>query len=102
MSGRPTQWTEDDIAVLRAQARVGKTVKQIGSIIGRHPETVRSKAKLLGIQLSFAARRHPKEPTVVVVRPPMPTPKPHTSLTALVMGDPLPGRSALDQKRAGQ
>ncbi len=94
---RHSEWTEEQLKVLISAASNGLTVSQMAKLVDRHPETVRSKAKKLGLIVTPA-----KRPPVETVAAPQKLPayvRPK-SFTAWIMGDPLPGRSALDQKRA--
>lgn len=86
-------WTEEDWATLKRMHAEGKTWSEIDKALGRPPrrsrskwENERGKERVRADRAAAATRLAPAE---------------HQSLTAAFCGDPLPGRSALDRKRAG-
>lgn len=90
-SDRP-RWDESEEHALRsALMRLGEDWVAIARVVGRTASSCRSKAQQLGIG---AVRTHAEAYQRPVMLPPP------ASTTARVLGDPLPGRSALDQKRA--
>lgn len=83
-------WTDDEVSRLIEMKRSGTDKRDIAAELGR---TVESCANKLSSIVSLIKVPEPMEAAEPVVR--------HKSFTAFVMGDPLPGRSALDQRRAG-
>jgi hypothetical protein len=114
-------WTPDDIARLISMAEAGASWDAIGEALSRGPfgcqakwrdlrpaeERARSRvAKLAEMRKGStmaaprAVRRDSRDSEIFVARqaPPRPPAMPPQSLTAAVLGDPVPGRSALDQR----
>lgn len=100
MTGRPV--TDADRAEIRDLKTAGYTIREIASKVGRSRSTVwlvldpeadeRKREK--DRQRIRAPRGKPRlSSTEMVDRKPVP----HASLTAALMGDPTPGRSALDR-----
>lgn len=84
-------WSEDDVAELKRLVALGKTTDQIATATGRTAAAVMTKKTMLRAK---AARVEPPE---AIKWRPIPQ---HTNLTAMLMGDPVPGRSALDRRSA--
>lgn len=99
--GKSSHWTDAEVALLIRLASEGHTASSAAAIIGRPRAGVRHKGYMIGHPLRYESTwSPPKEPKIDT-----PTPKPvasrnTTSLTAMFFGDPIPGRSALDQKLA--
>jgi hypothetical protein len=90
-SDRP-RWDDLEVEALSsAVARFGDEWGTIARIVGRTPYACRSKAQQMGFT--------PSRPQAEAYQRPISLPPPPTT-TARLCGDPLPGRSALDQKRA--
>lgn len=97
------EWTLEEEAKLRRLVGEGKTAREAGEALRRPTEGVRAKGERMG--LTFASglgRTQPLRSPVKSDEPPPGAPPRYSSLTALMFGDPPVGRSALDQKRAGQ
>lgn len=87
------RWGDEQNASLLRMKESGKTLSEIADVFGCsvkavHEAHIRLRAKTLVAAGGTVGRRE--------TRPQ------HTSITAEFFGDPLPGRSALDQMRAGQ
>ncbi len=93
MSIKRRPWTDEDWTALQRMHAEGKSWVEIDKALGRTPRTSRSKwenergkERIRADKAAGASKPAPAE---------------HQSLTAAFCGDPLPGRSALDQLRAG-
>lgn len=83
-------WTDADVATLHRMVGEGALFRDIDTALGRRPNSSAAKYAELRSKARAAELRAPK-----------PSPAPtasHATLTALIFGDPLPGRSALDQR----
>lgn len=90
-------WTETDVQTLIRMVTVeGKTCADVDRALGRSEGASSEKFNRLRRP---EATRLPYEARAIHAQATMPE---HTSITAKQFGDPLPGRSALDQRRAGQ
>lgn len=90
-------WTEREIAKLQRMASDGLTYRGAAIALGTHTEmSVRGKARDLGIQ--FRSRHTASDPRLSGPIPKPVEPRNTSTLTAFIMGDPIPGRSALEQK----
>lgn len=89
----PKNWTPVEVRALEAAfADLGTGHwHEIAARVGRLPEACRFKAHAIGLLRPVAPQPRFVPPNL---RPP-------ASTTARVCGDPLPGRSALDMRRAG-
>jgi hypothetical protein len=81
-------WTEEEIAILIDMKRRGHSIPEIASELGRGENSVANRASSLRSTIVDGAG--------IVFRPPQAFV--HADLTAKIMGDPPPGRSALDQR----
>ena len=86
--GRPGTACEHDARILEG-AGSGLTDEQIGERVGKSARFVRGRRAALGLTSRAGA------PPVPVYRVPAVHPR---DTTAALMGDPLPGMSALDQR----
>lgn len=96
-------WSEAEIAMLRRLHGDGATVAQAAMELDRGLEATRSKAKTIGLifangRIGRVSVRTVIEKQEYIALPPAR----YASRTAMMFGDPPLGRSALDQKRAGQ
>lgn len=85
-----TKWTEDELNRLVAMLKDDCGIEDIAAALGRSETSVKARAYSM-TALWSAERPVQRVPAAL-----------HTNLTSFIMGDPVPGRSALDQKRAGQ
>lgn len=91
-------WTEQEIAMLRRMAKDGLTWRGAAAILGTHPEQgVRQKA--IDLAIEFKHRHTASDPRLSGPIPKPVEPRNTSTLTAFIMGDPIPGRSALEQKQ---
>lgn len=89
-------WTEADVQTLiRLRNVEGKLFSEIDRELGRAEGA--SCTKFQGLRRPSAVAANTE---VIGYQTPKPL-VPHSTLTAAVLGDPLPGRSALDRKREG-
>lgn len=92
INGRP--WSDSDVKILIRMRKVeGRTFPEIDIALNRAE----------GASCSKWSRMRSPEVKADVAPKPRPAPQArlyHTDLTAELFGDPLPGRSALDRKRA--
>lgn len=86
-------WTEEEWTELKRLRADGVAWTEIDKALGRQPKSSRSKW-----ENEHAKERVRADRAVAASKP---APAEHHSLTAAFCGDPLPGRSALDRKRAG-
>ena len=99
MRSGSTKWTASEEHRLRNLVAEGKTAREAGEALGRHPEVVRRKAMAMGLRLTLGrAGQREKAPQVepkatITIEVPR-----YSSRTAMMFGDPPIGRSALDQK----
>ncbi|WP_375597590.1 hypothetical protein [Devosia sp. Naph2] len=100
---RGTRWTADEISKLKECCERDLTPKQAAEIVGRPSTACLGKAATLGLSLAKESRiRRTKRDFEESVRAEIPPAPRYASRTAMMFGDPPIGRSALDQKRAGQ
>lgn len=86
-------WSADDVArLIRLREQDGLTWAEIDQALGRRSTSAEKYRKLCreASPVSTLTKRRPQVPAVA-----------HRSLTAQLLGDPPPGRSALDKMRAG-
>ncbi len=83
-------WTEAEVAILIEMKRRGHSISEIAGELGRGENSVANRASSLRSTIVDGAGIVFRAPTTFV----------HTNLTAKIMGDPPPGRSALDQRTA--
>jgi hypothetical protein len=105
-------WSEAETATLLARRDAGERFEEIGASTGRtpiacrqrynvskrakgQPQRLRHHAGATKVRLLAAIQPAPKSSDLA------PSDLAPSSLTAAFCGDPLPGRSALDRKRAG-
>lgn len=86
-------WTEEEWATLRRMRDAGESWAAIDQALGRPAKCSRSKW-----ENERAKERTRTDKSARALRP---LHAEHQSLIAAFCGDPLPGRSALDRKRAG-
>ncbi|WP_316172436.1 hypothetical protein [Bradyrhizobium sp. SZCCHNRI2049] len=110
MSGvRSIDWTHREMETLLRLAQAGETWTTINGEIGRGAHACENRFQRVATKLqkeararALAARRSLKAPVETPARKkpiaPIVSAAPR-SLTAAVLGDPLPGRSALDQRQ---
>lgn len=97
MSGR---WlTPDEIHTAQLLRREGKTLGAIARRLGRGRETIRDACKGLGRVVIHDVQAVAVPDHVLVEREQRLARQPR-DLTAAIVGDPLPGSSALDRKMA--
>lgn len=102
MTRQFTTWTHAEISKLRAMHARGSTKEQIADALGRPLAGVDSKARSLALYWrkdKSAGWRTSDAELLQQAKRLIPPSTRHGSLTAFIMGDPPPGRSALDQKR---
>jgi len=80
---------EEELALAAAIARHGDDWNAIGAFVGRTPSGCRYRACTIGL---WSPPREWMQTTPII-------PAPRTT-TALLCGDPIPGRSALDKRMA--
>ncbi|XUM25071.1 hypothetical protein ACRAVF_33950 (plasmid) [Bradyrhizobium oligotrophicum S58] len=125
MRTKSKPWTDNDVDVLVTMAEAGAQWAAIAAALTRSPVGCQAKwrelrtpeqraltrvakiADLNAAATTAAPRaRHcdSRDAEIMIARqaPPRLPAQPPRSLTAAVLGDPPPGRSALDQRRAGQ
>lgn len=120
------RWTPDDIAKLISMAEAGTAWAVIAEALSRGPDAChtkwrelrpaedRARTRVARLAASKAAsntaaprapRRDSRDAEVLAARAALAARRPvaaaRRSLTALILGDPLPGRSALDQRDGG-
>lgn len=86
-------WTDEEWATLQRMRADGASWAEVDKALGRPPRCSRSKWENEQGKIRVRAARAAR-----AIQPACPE---HTSLTSQFCGDPLPGRSALDRKRAG-
>ncbi|WEK05751.1 MAG: hypothetical protein P0Y65_05710 [Candidatus Devosia phytovorans] len=89
-------WTEADCLQLEKLIKEGLSYDEISEIIGRSPLSVAGKANNMGLA-KFKGGEGAK--AFEAAKSLIPTVSVHQSTFARWMGDPPPGRSALDQRR---
>lgn len=96
------RWTDDEVEIVRQCQEQGMTARQAAErLVGRSVAVIRLKAKEEGFP--FPLMTLTSEPPVMrekereLVRVPD---RNYSSFTSRLMGDPAPGRSALDQRGA--
>lgn len=105
MSRQFTTWTHTEISKLRAMHASGWTKEQIAEALGRPLAGVDTKARSLALYWrkdKSAGWRTSDAELLEQAKKLIPPSARHASFTAFIMGDPPPGRSALDQKRVEQ
>lgn len=100
---RGPRWTAEEVNKLRDCAARNLTPTQTAEVVGRSAAACLGKAATLELSLAKESRlrrcNREVEETLQAAIPPAPR---YASRTAMIFGDPPIGRSALDQKRAGQ
>lgn len=84
------KWTADEVETLKTMLDAGARYAAIAKVLGRTEGSVSRKACDAGLVIP--------EPSVRAVIPKPVTPRNTSTLTAFILGDPPPGRSALDQR----
>lgn len=112
-------WSEEETANLAAHKAAGRTDEECAALMGRTLHSIRERRNYVGMNpdgsideargeahrlkirgMVNALRKHGAGR--IIEKPGLPKdryPRGHDNLTALICGDPAPGRSALDQKR---
>lgn len=90
-------WTEQEVGQLHLMVGKGLEVDQICEALDRTERSIHAKMRDQGLLLF---RAHSGAQEVAKTRHLIPPRAVHPNLTAAIMGDPLPGRSALDQRGA--
>jgi hypothetical protein len=84
------EWTDTEVSQLEALRAKGMSYTEIAKVLGRTMWSVQSKGSNLGLTNPVSEFEAAQALVPQVDRSKM-------SLTALMLGDPPPGRSALDQ-----
>lgn len=98
---RPRAYTAEDIATLLRMREVEcKQFDEIGRVLKRSPQNCCDKYRSLRPNLYRKRKRvlRAKQVTAISIVVPMVVAPAHASITSAFFGDPLPGRSALDQR----
>lgn len=111
IKGRVAPWSDAETSTLLARRDAGERFEEIGASTGRTAIACRQRYNVSKRAKGQPQRlrRHAGATKVRLLASVQPAPKPDlapsdlapASLTAAFCGDPLPGRSALDRKRAG-
>ena len=92
------RWEASDVEELNRLIELGHSAREIAAAMGRNYDAVTTKICWVKARAKEAARKQAAAPLASIEWRPI---SQHASTTAMLMGDPLPGRSALDRRANG-